>query len=154
MKNRFVFLALLVICCGSATAAESGRRAFMVRLYDDPGMQRIVEIFRPKGYHVDVIHEATPSKTVADYPVIEVGSEVAAGEAMQVIRMAKEAVPTLRYVFITEEPDMANVIFVGAGSSWIKYKDLKPLSDKDFQDLWSAEPSMVSFHARIRRFGL
>jgi hypothetical protein len=126
----------------------------MVRLYDDPGFQRIVDTLRPKGYRVDVIHEGTPSRTVADYPVIEVGSDVAAGEAMQVIKMAKEAIPTLRYVFITEDPDMTNVIFVGAGASWIKYKNLKPLSDKDFQELCSGEPGEVSFHARIRRFGL
>jgi len=154
MKTRFAFLVLLVICCGSVAASETGRRAYMVRLYDDPGFQPIVDTLRPKGYRVDVIHEGIPTKTVADYPVIEVGTDVPAGEAMQVIRMAKEAIPTLHYVFISEDPDMANVIFVGAGTSWIKYKNLKPLTDKDFQELWSAEPNMVSFHARIRRFGL
>jgi hypothetical protein len=154
MKRYFAFLTMLVVACGSAAAAETGHRTFMVRLYADPGFQRVVEIFRPKGYHVDVIAEGVPTKTVADYPVIEVGSEVPAGEAIQVIRAAREVVPTLRYVFITEDPDMANVIFVGAGTSWIKYKDLKPLSEKDFQDLCAGEPSMISFHAKVRRFGL
>ena len=154
MKTRLAFLALLVLACGSAAASSSGRRAFMVRLYDDPGMQRIVDIFRPKGYHVDVVHEGIPTKTVADYPVIQIGSEIPPGEAIQVIRAAKEAVPTLRYVFVTEDPDMANVIFIGAGTSWIKYKNLKPLSDKDFQELCSGDPGEVAFHARVRRFGL
>ncbi len=152
MKTRIAFLTLL--CCASAAFADSPRRSYMVRLYDDPGFQKLVDTLRPKNYHVDVIHEGTPSNTVADYPVIEIGSDVKAIEAIQVIRAAKEAVPTLRYVFITEDPDMANVIFVGAGSSWIKYKNLKPLTDKDFQDLGAGEPGEVAFHARVRKFGL
>ena len=152
MKTRIVFLTLL--SCLSAAAADNPHRSFMVRLYDDPGFQRVVDILRPKNYHVDVIHEGTPSKGVADYPVIEIGSEVPASEAIPVIRMAKETVPTLRYIFITEDPDMANVIFVGAGTSWIKYKNLRPLTDKDFQDICTGEPGEVAFHARVRKFGL
>ena len=155
MKPVFASVALLVMACAaSAASTQDGRRTFVVRLYDDPGMQKIVEVFRPKGYRVDVVHETHPSKTVAQYPIIEVGSDVAAGEAMEVIRLAHEAIPTLRYVFINEDPDMANVIFVGGSTSWIEYKALKALTDKDFQDLCAGEPSMISFHARVRRFGL
>ena len=155
MKAVFVSVALLIIACAaSAASTQDGRRTFVVRLYDDPGMQKIVDIFRPKGYRVDVVHETHPSKTVAQYPIIEVGSDVAAGEAMEVIRLSHEAIPTLRYVFINEDPDMANVIFVGGSTSWIEYKALKPLTDKDFQELCAGEPSALSFHARVRRFGL
>ena len=155
MKAVFVSVALLIIACAaSAASTQDGRRTFVVRLYDDPGMQKIVDIFRPKGYRVDVVHETHPSKTVAQYPIIEVGSDVAAGEAMEVIRLSHEAIPTLRYVFINEDPDMANVIFVGGSTSWIEYKALKPLTDKDFHELCAGEPSALSFHARVRRFGL
>src|SRR5881227_1165762 len=133
MKSFFASLVLVLVAFGASFASpkDDVHRSFVVRLYDDPGMQKIVDIFRPKGYRVDVIHETHPSKTVAQYPIIEIGSDVAAGEAMEVIRLAHEAIPTLRYVFINEDPDLANVIFVGGSASWIEYKALKPLSEKD-----------------------
>ena len=148
------FLAVLALLAVGATSKDDVRRSYMVRLYDDPGMQKIVDIFRPKGYRVDVIHETKPAQTVAQYPVIEVGSDVPASEAIEVIRLAHDAIPTLRYVMIHEDPEMTNVIFVGGSTSWISYKNLKPLTDKDFQDICAGEPSQLTFHAKVRKFGL
>src|SRR5882724_11778868 len=150
MKIRFLFLVLLVIAYGNAAAsADDGKRSFVVRIYDDPGMKHAVDVFRTRGYRTDEIHEKEPSKTVADYPVIFIGSDVAAVQAIAVIRMARELLPTLRYVFINEDPDMGNVIFVGASTSWVSYKALKPLAEKDFRELCAGEPSNLSFHARV-----
>jgi hypothetical protein len=152
--KRFAAVLALSLVSLDAASKDDARRTFVVRLYDDPGMQKIVDVFRPKGYRVDVIHETAPSKTAAQYTVIEVGSDVPAGEAIEVIRLAHDTMPTLRYVFIHEDPEMTNVIFVGGSTSWISYKNLKPLTDKDFQDICTGEPSQITFHARVRKFGL
>ena len=95
MRRFAASLVLVLVAFGAAaaTSKDDVRRSYVVRLYDDPGMQKIVDIFRPNGYRVDVIHETKPSNTVAQYTVIEVGSDIPASEAIEVPEVAKYLPP-------------------------------------------------------------
>ncbi len=155
MKSRLTaVLAAILLLPALAGADNATRRSFLVRTSDLPAAKRAVETLRSYGYRVDVWHGEKTSAPAADQPVIAVGSDVPVSEAVEVIRIARQAMPTLRYVFIQEDPDYSKLVFVAAHKDWIPVKQLKALNEADFAAITAKGQSRLAFHANVRRFGL
>lgn len=154
MRRTAVAGALLLLSA-LAGADPASRRSFLVRISDIPAAKPAIDTLRSFGFRVDVWHgETITTGNPADHPVIAVGSDVPTEEAVEVIRIARQKMPSLVYVFIQEDPANANMIYVAAHKDWIPVKKLKQLKDADFTAITAKGQSKTAFHANVRRFGL
>jgi hypothetical protein len=154
--RRTAVLGAILIFSAFAGADPATRRSFLVRISDIPAAKAAIDAFRSFGFRVDVWHGDTITTTSvpADHPVIAVGSDVPVDEAVEVIRIARQKMPSLTHVFIQEDPTYAKMIYVAAHKDWIPVKRLKPLKDADFAAITAKGQSRPAFHANVRRFGL
>jgi hypothetical protein len=153
--RRTAVVGVLLLFSALAGADPAARRSFLVRISDIPAAKAAIDTLRSFGFRVDVWHGETITTSVpADHPVIAVGSDVPTDEAVEVIRIARQKMPSLTYVFIQEDPTYANMIYLAAHKDWIPVKKLKPLKDADFAAITAKGQSRAAFHANIRRFGL
>jgi hypothetical protein len=153
--RRTAVVGAILLFCLFAGADPAARRSFLVRVSDIPAAKTAIDTLRSFGFRVDVWHGDTITTGVpTDHPVIAVGSDVPAEEAVEVIRIARQKMPSLAYVFIQEDPAYANMIYVAAHKDWIPVKKLKVLKDADFTAITAKGQSRAAFHANVRRFGL
>ena len=153
-RTLSIGILITLMACMAASDDTTTRRSFLVRLFDYADAKPVIAALRDAGFRVDVTHQKDAPKTFAECTVIAIGSDVPAADAAEAIRLAHKAVPTLKYVFIREDPERASVLFLGTYPEWIDDKQLKPLTDKDFAALGEGEMTQAAFHARVRRFGL
>lgn len=147
-------LSLVAFAIILFVGARHGRT--LVRVYDLEGNRAAIDALRDSGFAVDVRHDSDAGKDAkaSDYPVISVGSAVPPADAVAAIQAARRSMTWLKYVFIQDDPDLENEIFIGAHPDWIKVKQLKPLGKADFDAVEAPRQTIRAFHATVRRFGL
>lgn len=138
---------------------------------ENPEMENIVEIspmyksaellrkISRQGYLTNIYRSPSSDKMVvpnAEHQAIWLGSEIPIEMAVDVIKVAKEFYPHLRYIELNDCEDGAPEfvkyqIFIGGATSTAKDRKLKPLNDNDFDKLCGMK-DRKEMHAFVKTF--
>jgi len=125
-----------------------------------PEATQSASLLRQIGFEVTLIKDvaapnATPEETAANkekFSAVAVGGEVPARIAVVAIRIARDHMPWLKYVFLQTAPGSTRQLFLNAHESWATTLNLKPLSDADFKAITDEHLSTEQFRRVVQTF--
>ena len=104
--------------------------------------------------YYDVTGKKTPLKKNAEHEAIWLGKKVPLNLAVNIIKMAKNKFPHLKYVKLSSDEAPAYVdyqIFIGGSTNTAVKQGLKALNQNDFERMYECE-SVEDLHAYILQF--
>lgn len=104
------------------------------------------EIYRPDSYKFKQVEPYEP------HQAIWLGRRVSLKAATEVIKIAKEQYPHLKYIDFSQGPtSLQYQIYIGGATSTATERGLLPLSDDDFKIMYE-QPNIDSLHDYIKKF--
>jgi len=127
----------LVLAASPTPFETSDLSQYVVKLNIGIKVDEVAKKLRDRELRVVVLDDDDgrfANKT--DYTVMWVGTSVPPAVASSIIRIAKQEMPWLKYIFIQyQSHEWDTQMFLNAHTDWVRRLGLKPLTDSDFTKL-------------------
>lgn len=117
--------------------------------------KHLVDKLQVKGYNAAIYNPSfaqfKPVEPYEKHQTIWLGRRVSAKVAIEVIKVAKEQYPHLKYIDLSVFAESQYQIYIGGATSTAAERNLKPLSDDDFETMYEMA-DIDSLHNYIKKF--